>query len=137
MTQPQVFQELEHVRLIIFAALPCKKNQRAGTGKRSHYPQDVRSQLDTMTLQARAQWGCRKPIAHPDIEVTMYVANFSKDGDGIWVSVLDCLKRAGVIVDDSLRWLNGTLLVHPAVEVPAREERIEIVLEFPKGAADR
>lgn len=128
---------LEHVRLTLRANFPTKKNRRLGTGRTSHYPKEVRETLDNLFLQARVAWGPRKPVVHPDIEVTMYIANFSKDSDGIYTAVLDCLKRAGVIVDDSLRWLNGTLLMHPAVQVSEREERIEIVLEFPKGAADR
>lgn len=129
--------QLEHVRLRIFANLPCKKNGRIGTGRRSRYSPELRATLDNIALQARAQWGPRKPVKSPDIEVSLYVANFGKDADGILTSCWDCLKRAGVIVDDSLRWLNGTLLIHPAVQVSERDERIEIVLEFPKGAADR
>lgn len=136
MTQPRPFPELEHVRFKIFADFPSKKNGRAGTGSRSHYSPEVRATLETIELQARSIWGCRKPIVSPDIEVTMYIANFSKDADGLWTATLDCLKKARVIVDDSLRYLNGTFLQHPAVQVSPRDERIEIVLEFPKGAAD-
>lgn len=132
----QIFRELEHVRLTIFADFPSKKNRRMGTGARSHYSTDVKATLQTIETQARAAWGYRKPVIHPDIEVSMFIANFSKDADGIYTGLLDCLKKARVIVDDSLRYLNGTYLQHPAVQVSAREERIEIVLEFPKGAAN-
>lgn len=136
MTQPQVFRELEHVRFSLWGDLPCKKNRRIGTGRNSHYPPTVQATLRNLELQARGAWGCRKPVVSPDIEVFLYVASLSKDYDGIVTSVWDCLKKARVIVDDSLRYLNGTYLQHPAVQVSAREERIEIVLEFPKGAAN-
>jgi hypothetical protein len=64
----------------------------------------------------------------------MYVFNWAKDRDGIWTTVLDALKQARIIWDDSLRWYNGRELKHPAEQAPnLRMERIIITLTARKA----
>lgn len=122
------------VKLTLWGDLPCKKNQiRAGRGG-GHYPPKVKETLQNLTLQARVQWGCRAPIRHPNIEVRIFVKNPRKDSDGIWTTCVDCLKKAHVIVDDSIAEFNGREVRHPSEIVDdIRDERIEIVIETNEG----
>jgi Holliday junction resolvase RusA-like endonuclease len=121
----------ERVRLVLYADFCCKKNRiRAGKGG-GHYPKEVKATLENLTLQARAQWGPRKPVASPSMEIFLYIKNKRKDRDGIWQTILDCLVAARVLFDDSLEWLNGQEVKHRAEFVShIRDERVEILMEF-------
>jgi Holliday junction resolvase RusA-like endonuclease len=119
----------EEVTLRLIGDLPCKKNRiRAGPGG-GHYPKAVKATLVNLELQARVQWGARPPWLHPDFEIRMFVFNTKKDRDGIFTTVLDVLKKARVIEDDSIDLCNGLRTEHPATPVRTiREERIEITV---------
>jgi hypothetical protein len=120
----------QEITLRLIGDLPCKKNRiHAARGQRGHYPKDTKRTLDNLLLQARSQWGTREPWLHPDLEIRMYVYNTHKDRDGIVTTILDVLKKARVIEDDSIAFCNGLRTEHPALPVRTiREERIEITL---------
>lgn len=121
------------MKLILFGDLPCKKNRiRAGRGG-GHYPKEVKETLRNLELQARAQWrtggGPTAPARNLSFDYRIYVQNPAKDRDGIWTTILDVLKRAGVILDDAIRNHNGTETNRPAeIVADPHEERIEITV---------
>lgn len=122
------------LRLVIYGKLPSKKNKlrprsRRSGGRAHMYDKETKAELDSMTMQARVAWGARRPLESPNVDVYFFVANPAKDRDGIWTSVLDCLKNAGVILDDSIALYNGIERKHPAEIVEAADERVEVVID--------
>ena len=103
------------ITLTLVGPFSSKKNKRRGTGKHSHYPPNIKAEIQSIELQARCDWGYRKPLKHPVMSYQFVTPVLSKDRDGLWTTVLDCLKNAGVIVDDSIRYFNGTVVQHPAI----------------------
>lgn len=128
--------KMNEFRLKLYANFPAKKNRLRSPpgGSRGHnlvYKKGVRELIDNLVLQARAAWGSRPYLESPDIEVFFFTVNASKDRDGIWTTILDVLKQARVLFDDSIRWANGTEVHHPAVIVhQIREERVEVLLKW-------
>jgi hypothetical protein len=120
--------------LVIWGDLPTKKNRlrprKAGSrGRRYHYDDATAAEINSIVTQARMQWGTRKEVAHPKLDVRLWIHNSAKDVDGIYTTLLDALKQARVIWDDSAKWLNGGTALHPVVFVPnVRQERAEITL---------
>lgn len=89
-------------------------------------PAKVTLQIDSMTIQARSQWGKQAPVESPEISVTFYVARANKDQDGMYTTLLDCLQKAGVLVNDNIAHNNGRKVLHPCQFVSAGKERCEI-----------
>jgi len=112
---------------------PTKKNRlrpRIGGRRGQMYDPAVKEFIDRLAMEARGEWGSRRELVHPKVEIQFFISNPAKDRDGLWTTVLDALKRARVIFDDSIRWYNGPELKHPAVIVAtARLELVKIVLE--------
>lgn len=125
---------IDPVKLVLIGDLPCKKNRiRTGKGSRGHYAPGVKETLIDLQTQAAIQWRDRNgklpPLEHPYVIEQMYIFNPAKDRDGIWTTILDVLKKAGVIIDDSIRHYNGPEHRHPAILVKSiRDERIEILI---------
>ncbi len=123
------------MKLILRGAIPSKKNKlrprnRRYGGRAHMYDQETKAQIDALTTYARIQWGPRSPLVHPSWSFQFFVANAAKDQDGMLTCILDCLKQARVIVDDSITQCNGRLILESAVVVTdPREERVEITIE--------
>ncbi len=109
---------------------PAKKNLWT-MGKRGMYiNQAVRSEIDWITLQARQQWGQRPPVEHPAVVVTFYVRNRISDRDNKLTTILDCLRAAGVIVNDNTKRFNGPVVIEPAVVmVDPKDEQTLVYIE--------
>jgi hypothetical protein len=110
--------------------IPSKKNKlrprsapATGRGRSGLvYDKDVKQALRSLETQARVQWGPRKPWLHPLLEVRFLVSNEDQDLDGMFTALLDAMKKARVIVDDSISVFNGGFQVRPA-EIVATERR--------------
>ncbi len=87
---------------------------------------EVKARLDSLTVQARAQWGGRAPVEHPDMDITFYLTSGRPDRDNRLSAILDCLQDAGVLANDNVARCNGCILIKPAVIVSERKERVEI-----------
>ncbi len=125
------------IKLVLQGKIVSKKNRlrpRRGPGKGKMYDPAIKAAIDALDLQARAAWGARRALVHPTLDIFLFVANEAKDTDGMYTTILDVLKKAGVIFDDSIKYCNGLKRIHPAVIVPAAMERVEIVLEVPINA---
>jgi Holliday junction resolvase RusA-like endonuclease len=109
----------EIVRVHIPVQIPSKKNKlRPRANRRGyHYDEETRAQLDAIEAWILKAWRPRRAIAHPRIDVHYFYVNDGQDRDGIWTTVLDCLKKAGVIHDDNIRCFNGFVAHHPAQRV--------------------
>ena len=115
--------------------IPSKKNllkprSPRSRGRRHMYDEETRAMLTAVETQARIAWGPHRAVPHPRVDVYFETVNASQDRDGIWTTVLDCLKRAGVIHDDSIRHFNGTVVLHPAkIVAQARLARVYLCIK--------
>lgn len=103
-------------------AIPSKKNAlvpRRGRGTGKVYRPEVKAAMQQLEAQAALQWGRRRPLEHPDVEYWLSCHNEAQDRDGMETTLLDALKKAGVITDDSVRFFNGEKLSHQ-VEIVSR-----------------
>jgi hypothetical protein len=89
---------------------------------------ETRIALAAITAQLRVAWGNRPPIEHPDVVWRWTLKERRKDRDNLKTTVLDCMKKAGVIVDDNIARYNGHETVTPVEIDPAGPERL--VLEI-------
>ena len=118
------------VLLTLYGHCPSKKNlwlPNASGGFR--LAAEVKKQIDALTIQAVFGWKLLGPVEHPDLTVTFYVHHARRDRDGMFVTVLDCLQGAGILVNDNLARNNGRTILEPAVFVSEADERVEILIE--------
>ncbi len=59
-------------------------------------------------------------LIHPNVSWKFYVPTGASDRDGMHTNILDAMKEQGVIVNDSVKWYNGTETILPA-EVIGKE----------------
>ena len=106
----------------IDATLVSKKNalvpgkpKKNGKIAKPHYNARARLSMDEI-IEAIPGALRDLQLLHPDIGVYFYVdmAGAALDKDGVWTTVLDCLKKVGLIQDDSIKKFNGTVVLHPA-----------------------
>lgn len=64
-------------------------------------------------LSKQMQWN-HPQLLHPDVIFLLNPAIEDQDKDGMVTTLIDLLKKARVIRDDSIRWFNGTQLTPPA-----------------------
>jgi len=109
----------------------AKKNQRGNDGRhggRTFITTEDAAALDWVILQARHQWAGRPPLRNPAVSVRWYVGARNRDRDGCWTTLLDCLQKAKVIVNDNMAQLGGPEFHEPVESVAAAEERVVITL---------
>lgn len=129
MATPQITASLIpiSVRLSLLGPCPAKKNLwKTARNGRKYIDQITRAQIDSLTVQARSQWGRNPPVESPEMEFTFFVAAARRDQDGMYTTVLDCLQEAGVLVNDNIKRNNGRKILHPCQFVSEGKERVEI-----------
>ena len=105
---------VEHT-ITLHGHCPSKKNLwKRGKNNRTYIDAAVKSQIDSLTLQASAQWP-DPPVKHPEIDVTFYVRDARPDRDNKLTTLFDCLREAGIIANDNIASFNGTVILRPAV----------------------
>ena len=120
------------MKIILRGDLPAKKNRvRPKRGSRGYYDGTTGEVIKDLANQAAVAWrgkeGRFPPVEHPDLVFRLYLVNPKNDRDGIITTALDALVKGGVLVDDSVEWLNGAQFIFPAEYVERiRDERIEI-----------
>ena len=117
------------VTLVLWGHCPSKKSAyRVTESGRMISDAETKSQIGVLQTQAMLQWGQRGPVEHPEVTTTFYVRSGRSDEDGKYVTLMDVLQNAGVIVNDNIAHFNGRKVHEPCVIVPDGEERVEIRL---------
>lgn len=102
-------------RLLLKGPVPSKKNEwRFRANGSIGVDRETQSKIDALILQARIQWGPKKPLEHPAMEITLHVATARQDRDNMASCLLDILTAGGVIVDDRVSVFNGPVVLQPA-----------------------
>lgn len=117
------------VLLTLHGHCPSKKNGWRMAGERMIIPTEMKNQIEALTLQAMFQWKLGAPVEHPDVTVQFFVSAARQDEDGMWTTVLDCLQKAGVLVNDNIAHFNGRKIHEPCQFVSQNDERVEILVE--------
>ena len=124
--------------LTIKGFIPSKKNQyKAGRG-RIYIPEDVKVRLLDIESQLRRQWHPRARVRHPNVLYRLVTHTDRQDKDNMVTTVLDCMKKAGVIVDDSIKEHNGWATTAPALlhGGPVEDDRMFIHMHWSGEEAD-
>jgi hypothetical protein len=118
--------------------VPTKKNclrpgrkDAEGKGGGLRYKRGIREACLALTHLAILQWGERAPLIHPNAQWWFIAENDRQDRDGMYTTMIDVLKKAGVIKDDSIKYFNGLQIIHPAVVTRAPlEAGVRITLDW-------
>jgi hypothetical protein len=110
----------------LFGFCPSKKSSRMWTRKRLITNPNYQLMLAPLLLQARNHWHGGLPVTNAEVGLTFFVSHLNQDLDGASASVMDLLKIAGVIVDDSMRYVRRLLLTYSVVQPGNEGVRVEI-----------
>jgi Holliday junction resolvase RusA-like endonuclease len=111
---------------VLHGHCPCKKNLwKRGKGKRTYIDSEVKALIDCLTVQATNQWK-HEPVKHPWMSFEFFTRDRRRDRDNLLTTVLDCLREAGVIVNDNIKSFNGSLILLPAVIDKVERVKIEV-----------
>lgn len=127
--KPVTFDGPVDVTLTLHGHCPSKKsNYRTAEGGRLISTPETKAQMEALTLQAMYQWSqaVGLPVDHPEVTTTFYVRSGRSDEDGKYVTLMDVLQKAGVIVNDNCAHFNSRKIHEPCVFVDDGEERVEI-----------
>lgn len=118
------------VTLVLWGHCPSKKSNYRVTADGMISSPETKRQMETLTLQAMLQWSKQKgPVEHPDVTTRFYVETARQDEDGMYVTLMDVLQKAGVIANDNIAHFNGRKIHEPCEFVVADQERVEILIE--------
>ena len=113
------------MKLTLKGFVPSKKNLLRRSKNGGMYRKaDVVCQIDWLTLQAANQW-IGKSVEYPVISMHFVCADYRRDLDNMGTTILDCLQKAGVIVNDNLKHLRHLTLTGEK----GHSERVEIEIE--------
>lgn len=118
------------VRLVLWGHCPSKKsNYRTAESGKLITDSETKGQMEILTVQAMFQWAAiGGPVEHPEVTTTFFVAAKRQDEDGMYVTLMDILQKAGVIVNDNVRRFNGRKIHEPCEFVSVADERVEITV---------
>lgn len=130
--KPVVFGGPLDVTLVLHGHCPSKKSdyRTTETGRLILTP-ETKAEIQALTFQAMYQWGApgvgaRAPVDHPEVTTTFYVRSGRSDEDGKYLTLMDVLQHAGVIVNDNIAHFNGRKVHEPCVFVLSGDERVDI-----------
>ena len=128
-SKPVTFDGPVDVTLTLHGHCPSKKSKYRTTesGGMISDP-ETKAQMETLTLQAMFQWSSSVglPVDHPEVTTTFYVRSGRSDEDGKYVTLMDVLQKAGVMVNDNHSHWNGRKIHEPSVFVEDGQEKVEI-----------
>lgn len=119
------------VRLVLWGHCPSKKsNYRVAESGGLVTDKETKKQIEALIFQAMLQWSssCPGPVEHPEVTTTFYVSAKRQDEDGMYVTLMDVLQKAGVIVNDNIARFNGRKIHEPCQFVKPEDERVEITI---------
>ena len=97
----------------------------SGKDGRTYIDDETQALIDTLTTQAKAQWK-HEPVTYPSMSIQFFTRDRRRDRDNLLTTVLDCLRDAGVIFNDTIKSFNGTLVLLPAVVDENERVAIEV-----------
>ena len=107
--------------------IPSKKNLlRRGRGGRMFTDTAARTAINSLTIQAVAQWVGLPPVDHPELTFALMVIDKRSDRDNMVQTLMDVLGDAGVLVQDNIAHCNGTMVIRPAIVGDTEGAEIEI-----------
>lgn len=126
--KPVVFDGPVDVTLTLHGHCPSKKSDYRIVGDRLISTPETKAQMEALTLQAMFQWSSAVglPVDHPEVTTTFYVRSGRSDEDGKYVTLMDVLQKAGVIVNDNCAHFNSRKVHEPCVFVSDGEEKVQI-----------
>jgi Holliday junction resolvase RusA-like endonuclease len=62
------------------------------------------------------------------MRIQFFARDRRRDRDNLLTTVLDCLREAGVIVNDNIKSFNGSLILLPAVIDRVERVKIEVMV---------
>lgn len=130
-SKPVTFDGPVDVILTLHGHCPSKKsNYRTTESGRLISDPETKAQMESLTLQAMFQWSqaVGLPVDHPEVTTTFYVRSGRSDEDGKYVTLMDVLQKAGVMVNDNHSHWNGRKIHESSVFVSDGEEKVEIRL---------
>lgn len=116
------------VTMVLHGHCPSKKNGWRIAGGKMIIPTEMKAQIEVLTQQAMFAWRYPSPVEHPDVTVRFFVSAAREDEDGMWTTVLDCLQKAGVLMNDNIAHFNGRKVHEPCEFVAEADERVEILI---------
>lgn len=81
---------------------PSKKNSRLIAHGRLITKPAYQADLQSLTLQARAAWAGKPPLTDCDLDLFFRVSSFAQDLDNAATACIDCLRDAGVLMNDNM-----------------------------------
>lgn len=125
--------QVEAITIEFTTPVPSKKNSLKPTGRRGmSYIASVKKQMLDLQLFATSQWAGRPPVEHPVLHFRLAARLNKQDRDGMVTTLMDVLKKSGVIVDDSIQHCNGLMLIYPAsVENESESFVSRVTVEYP------
>jgi len=95
------------MQITITGPIPSKKNRLRPRKDRKGYFNPDKGRLQDIVYQILMQKGNTEPLNQPSIMVHFKCSNGRGDLDGKWTTLMDCLVKARVLVNDNLRHLPG------------------------------
>jgi len=88
-----------------------------------YIPENVKTLIDTLILQARSQWN-QPPLDRAFIHVKFYLTDYKGDLDNKYTELQDALVKAGCLINDTPKHVTGFHVEHELAD----EERTEVRL---------
>jgi len=95
------------MKLTITGPIPSKKNRLHPRKDRKGYFNPDHDRLQDIVYQILMQVGNIEPLNQPSLMVHFKCSNGRGDLDGKLTTLLDCMVRAGILVNDNLTHLPG------------------------------
>lgn len=114
------------VTLTLLGHVPSKKNQWKPKQGGVYLDKEANAAIAALMTQARIQWGPRRAMTHPAMDIEFHVRNLRSDRDNKLSCLLDVLQKSGVIHNDNAAWCNGWLVLKPVVV--SKQERVIVTL---------
>ncbi len=101
--------------IVLNGRIPSKKNEYAVGNKSFYIPEALKNRLDEIDRDMRKQWGMRLPLKHPRAIFRFFIGADNKDRDNMETTLLDCMVRSCILVDDNVKSNNNWSTKAPAV----------------------
>jgi len=99
------------LRIEIAGKIPSKKNQLVPRRDGRGYFNPESRRLADIVAQICEVTGNLQPVSPSEIRIHLRLPRTNMDIDNRAVTIMDCLVKSGIIIDDSIRHFRGPLIV--------------------------